>query len=85
MATPLPGLGAYSEDPDEMPHICGISSWSALFAKIENSAGTEIHHFIEILTGNLLKYKNGQYHTYCINMYGIINQNENGELRQSIS
>ena len=34
-----------------------------------------MHHFIEILIG--LKYKMGNViHTYCINMYGIINQNE---------
>ena len=80
MATPLGGGGggAYSEDPDEMLHICGISSWSALFAKIDKSAGTEIHHFIEILTGNVLKYKYGKFHTYCINMYEIIHQNEKG-------
>ena len=37
-------------------HI-GISSGSALFAKIYLFSGTEIHHFIESLTSNPLKYK----------------------------
>ena len=35
-----------------------------------------MHHLIEILACVLLKYKNGQFYTYCINMYGIIHQNE---------
>ena len=37
--------------------LCSISSGSALFAKIKQSTRTEIHHFIDILTGNPLKYK----------------------------
>ena len=44
-----------------------------------NLQGQKKHHFIESLTSNPLKYlyKNGQIHTCCINMYGIIHWNEN--------
>ena len=66
------GTSANSADP------AGISSWFSLFAKINRSSGTEIHHFIENFDQQPLRIQNGQFHTYCINMYGIIHQNEKG-------
>ena len=55
---------ANSADIDEIPHSGSslyakgcISSGLSLFANIKKSSGTEIHHFIEILTCNPLKYK----------------------------
>ena len=56
----------------------------ALFAKIKKSSGIEIHHFIETLTNHPIKIQNGLFHTYCINMYGIIQQNEKGKSLQHI-
>ena len=44
--------------------------------RYEQSLGTETHYFIEILTGT--KIQNEKFHTYCINMYGIIHLNGKG-------
>ena len=40
-------------------------------------SGTEIHHFIETLTGNPLKYKMDSF--TLGDMYGIIQQNDHEE------
>ena len=32
-----------------------------------------------------LKIQNGQFHSYCINMYGIIHQNEKGQWVKNVS
>ena len=44
-----------------------------MFAKIKQFTRTEILTFIDILTGNPLKYKMD--YSICINMHGIIHQN----------
>ena len=57
----------------------GISSGSALFVRLlgyQQSLGTEIHHFNEILTGT--KVQNEKFHASCMNMYGIIHLNGKG-------
>ena len=53
--------------------VSGIaqSGQNLALSRLAKSSRTEIHHFIEILTVNPLKYKMG-----CINMYGIIHLNE---------
>ena len=49
----------------------------AMFAKIKTIFRTEIHQYIEILTGTP-SIQNGQFHTYCNNLYGMIHQEEKG-------
>ena len=50
-----------------------------MFAKIKTASGTEIHHSIESLTGNPLKYKMDNFIVFVsIKLYGIIHQNEKG-------
>ena len=44
-----------SEDPDEMPHKATFHQDLHGLIRQKQSSETEIHHFIEILTGNPLK------------------------------
>ena len=46
------GTLANSEDPDEMPHLCGISSGSTLFAKKKRSdlQRKKYNNYLEIIT-----------------------------------
>ena len=48
------------------------------FLRLKQSSGTEIHNFIEILTGNqeALKIQNRKSHSYSINMFWKTHQNE---------
>ena len=46
-----------SADPDEMPHKAVFYQGLHCLLRLKQSSGTEIHHFIEILTGNTLKYR----------------------------
>ena len=50
------GTLAISKDPDEMPHMVAFHQSMHCLLRYKSS-GTEIHHFIEILTDNPLKYK----------------------------
>ena len=52
---------------------CCISWGLALVEKIKKPSSTEIYHNSEAL-----KVQNGQSHTYCINMYGKIDQSIKG-------
>ena len=63
---------------------CCISSGSALLTKIK-TAFREINPSLETSTYDPLKYKNGQSHTYCINMYGKIYQNTKGKYDHKIN
>ena len=45
-----------SEDTDEMPHKAPFHQGLHCLLRLKQSSGTDIHHFIEILTGNPLKY-----------------------------
>ena len=63
-------LASIIEDADANAAYGGISSTSALFAKIKLSSGTDIHHLIEKITGKPPKIQNGVPYTYCISMFG---------------
>ena len=56
---------------------CGSSSGSVLFAKIKTMF-RDRNHNCNFLTGNPFKIQNGLFHTYCINMYGIVHKNKKG-------
>ena len=49
---------------------------SSVCLRLKQTSGIEICNFIEISTCDPIKIQNGQFHTYCINMIGIIHQNE---------
>ena len=55
-----------------------ISSASALFAKIKTILRDKNASFFRIIDRQFPKLQNGQFHTHCINLNGIIHQNENG-------
>ena len=50
------GTLANSEDSDEMPYMVAFHLGLHYLLRYKSS-GTEIYHFIEILTGNPLKYR----------------------------
>ena len=68
------------EDPDEMQHYAAFHQGLHCLLRLKQPSGTEIHHnsyriFLPLVT---LKVHNGQFHTYCINIYGEIHQNTKG-------
>ena len=72
----LTGTLVNSEDPDEMPHLAAFHQGLLCLLR-QNNLRRRIHCLSEILTRSPLK-QNGQFHIHCINMYGIIQQNEEG-------
>ena len=76
------GILANSEDSGEMPHDATFHKCLHCLQGLKQSSGTEIHHFIFFFlkkkTNNPFKYKNGQFNTYCVNMYEIIQQKGKG-------
>ena len=48
---------ANSEDPDELLHYAAFHLGRHCLLRQKQSSGTEINHFIKILTANPLKYK----------------------------
>ena len=71
------GTLANSEDPDEMPHCAAFHQDLHCLPRQKQPSGTKTHHSINP-DRHPLKIQNGQFHTYCINMNGIIHQNEKG-------
>ena len=49
---------------------------TVLFAEIKQSSGTKNTSFCGNFNPQPLKIQFGQFHSYCINMYGIVYQNE---------
>ena len=69
---------ANSEGPDEMPHKVAFYQGLHCLLRQKQSSGTDVHLFIEILTGHSLNYKMEKFHTYCVNIFGKIHYNEKG-------
>ena len=79
--TQRPSKWVLWQDPNKMLAEGGISSGSALFAiEVKTIFRKSNTSFDRILMQEWqpLKIQNGQFYTYCINMYGIIHQNEKG-------
>ena len=74
----LIGTLANSEDPDEMTNKVAFHQSLHCLLRQKQSSGIEIHNFIEIFDQLLLEIQNGQFHTYCFNIYGIIYKNKKG-------
>ena len=67
------GTLSNSENPDEMTHKAAFHQINIIFRDRNAS-------FYRNFDWHPLKIQNGQFHTYCINMYGIIHQNEKVKL-----
>ena len=86
------GLGtgtlAKSKDPDEMQHYTSGSSLFAIrFCTVcegKNNLHGQKHFFYRNFDQQPLKILNEQFHTYCMNMYGIICQNEESKCCMSL-
>ena len=59
-----------------MQHKVAFHQGLHYLLRYEQSLGTEIHHFINIVTGT--KLQNELFHTYCFYMNGIIHLNGKG-------
>ena len=68
----------YSEDPDEMQHKAAFHQGLHCLLKSKQFSGTKMHHFIESLTCDPLKYKMDNSIYIVINICGIIHQNTKG-------
>ena len=69
-------LAQYIVGPDWVQTVCIGYQQMTKRVWYEQSLWTEIHHFIEVLTGT--KIQNEYFHTYCINMYWMTHLNGKG-------
>ena len=64
-----------SEDPDEMQYNSTFYQCLYCLLRLKQQTGTDTYQSLENATTDPRKVHNWQSYTYCINMYGKVNQN----------